>query len=69
MTKLLEKAIAEVLELPEDTQNLAADALFVVIEHANEELHYRLNDEQIAGVHPMGQADPGGAQGHLWPTV
>ena len=50
MTKFLEKAIAEVLELPEDTQNMAADALFMVIEHVNEESHYRLNDEQIAGV-------------------
>jgi hypothetical protein len=60
MTKLLEKAIAEVLELPEETQNMAADALFMVIEHVNEEAHYRLNDEQIAGVHhAMGQADRG----------
>lgn len=60
MTKLLEKAIAEVLELPEETQNMAADALFMVIEHVNEETHYRLNDEQIAGVHhAMGQADRG----------
>jgi hypothetical protein len=60
MTKLLEKAIAEVLELPEVTQNMAADALFMVIEHANEDTHYRLSDEQVAGVHhAMGQVERG----------
>ena len=60
MTKLLEKAIAEVLELPEETQNMAADALFMVIEHANDDERYRLTDEQISGVrHAMGQADRG----------
>jgi hypothetical protein len=60
MTKLLEKAIAEVLELPEETQNMAADALFMVIEHANDDDHYRLTQEQVVGVHhAMGQADRG----------
>ena len=60
MTKLLEKAIAEVLELPEETQSLAADALFTVIDHVNDDEHYRLTEEQIAGVHhAIGQADRG----------
>ena len=60
MTKLLEKAIAEVLELPEETQDMAADALFTVIDHVNDDEHYRLTEEQIAGVHhAIGQADRG----------
>lgn len=60
MTKLLEQAIQEVLELPEETQNMAADALFLVIEHANDDEHYRLTEEQVTGVrHAMGQADRG----------
>jgi hypothetical protein len=58
MTKILEQAIAEVLELPEETQNMAADALLMVIDYVNDDAHYRLTDEQIAGVHhAMGQAD------------
>ena len=60
MTKLLEQAIAQVLELPEDTQNLAADALLMVVDYVNDDSHYRLTDEQVAGVHhAMGQADRG----------
>ena len=60
MTKLLKEAIAEVLELPEETQNMAADALLMVMDYANDDTHYRLTDEQIAGVHhAMGQADRG----------
>ena len=60
MTKLLEQAIAEVLDLPEETQNMAADALYMVIEHVNDDGHHRLTEEQIAGVHhAMGQADRG----------
>jgi hypothetical protein len=60
MTKLLEQAIAQVLELPEETQNLAADALLLVVDYVNGDAHYRLTDEQIAGVrHAMGQADRG----------
>ena len=60
MTKLLEQAIAEILELPEETQNLAADALLMVVDYANDDAHYHLTDEQIAGVHhAMGQADRG----------
>jgi hypothetical protein len=60
MTKLLEQAIAEVLELPEETQNMAADALLMVIDYASDDEHYRLTDEQVAGVHhAIGQADRG----------
>ena len=60
MTKLFEEAIAQVLELPEETQNLAADALLMVVDYVNDDAHYRLTDEQIAGVHhAMGQADRG----------
>ena len=49
MTKLLEQAIAEVLELSEETQNMAADALLMVIDHVNDDVHYRLTEEQVAG--------------------
>jgi hypothetical protein len=60
MTKLLERAIAQLRELAEETQDLAADALFMVIEHANDDGHYRLGDEEIEGVHhAMAQADRG----------
>lgn len=60
MTKLFEQAIAEILELPEETQNLAADALYMVIDRVSEEGHYRLTEEQVAGVHhAIGQADRG----------
>jgi predicted transcriptional regulator len=60
MTKQLEQAIAEVLEQPEETQNMAADALLMVIDHVSDDAHYRLTEEQIAGVHhAMGQADRG----------
>ena len=60
MTKLLELAITQVRDLPEETQDLAADALFMVIEHVNDHDHYRLSDEQIEGVHhAMAQADRG----------
>jgi hypothetical protein len=44
MTKLLEQAIAEVIELPEETQNMATDALYMVIDHVNEDAHYRLTE-------------------------
>jgi hypothetical protein len=60
MTKLLEQAIAEVLELPEETQNMAADAVLMVIDHVNDDGHYRLTEEQVGGVHhAIGQADRG----------
>jgi hypothetical protein len=39
MTKTLEQAIAEVLELPEETQNMAADALLMVIDYVNDDSH------------------------------
>jgi hypothetical protein len=51
MTKSLEQAIAEIRELPEEAQNMAADALFMVMNHANNDDHYQLTDEWIAGVH------------------
>jgi cation transport regulator ChaB len=58
MTKLLDLAITRVRDLPEETQDLAADALFMVIEHVNDHDHYRVSDEQIEGVrHAMAQAD------------
>ncbi len=60
MTKPLEQAIAQVLELPEETQNMAADALLMVVDYANDGARYRLTDEQVAGVHhAMDQADHG----------
>ena len=60
MTKLLKQAIADVLELPVETQNMAADALYMVIDHVSDDAHYRLTEEQAAGVrHAMGQADRG----------
>ena len=60
MTRLFEQAIAQVLELPEETQNLAADALLMVVDYVNDDAHYRLTDEQVAAVHhAMGQADRG----------
>ena len=60
MTQLFEQAIAEVLKLPEGTQNMAADALLIVIDYVNDDAHYRLTDEQIAGVHhAMGHARGG----------
>jgi hypothetical protein len=59
MTKLLEQAIAEILELSEETQNMAAEGC-MVIDHVNDEGHYRLSDEQVADVHhAMAQADRG----------
>ena len=60
MTKLLELAITQVRDLPEETQDLAADALFMVIEHVNDHDHNHLTDEQVEGVHhAMAQADHG----------
>jgi hypothetical protein len=47
MTKMLELAITQVRDLPEETQDLAADAVFMVIEHVNDHDHYCLTDEQI----------------------
>jgi cation transport regulator ChaB len=60
MTKLLELAITQVRDLPEETQDLAADALFMVIEHVNDHDHYRLTEKEIEGVHhARAQADRG----------
>lgn len=47
MTKLLEKAIANVRKLPEPEQNAAAEALFA---HIAGEPRYRLTPEQIIEV-------------------
>jgi len=58
MTKLLELAITQIRDLPEETQNMAADALFMVIEHVNDHDHYRLSEKEIEEVHhAMAQAD------------
>ena len=60
MTKLLEEAVAQVRDLSPKTQNLAAEAVLMVIQHVNDADEYRLTDEQIEGVrHAMGQADRG----------
>jgi hypothetical protein len=60
MTKLLQQALAEVRELPDETQDLAAQAMFMVIQHSSDEGRYRLSEEEISGVHhAMRQADRG----------
>lgn len=48
MSKLLEDAIEQLRELPEDQQDAAADVVFAYI--SNEERHYVLRPEQIAEV-------------------
>ena len=40
MTKLLEQAIAQIKDLPEETQDLAAGALFIVIEHVDDDTSF-----------------------------
>jgi hypothetical protein len=49
MTKLLEQAINELRNLPEDEQDAAADVLFAYI--ARDERQYRLRPDQVAEVH------------------
>ena len=49
MTKLLEQAIRELRNLPEDEQDAAADALFAYI--SSDERQYRLRPDQVAEVH------------------
>jgi hypothetical protein len=49
MTKLLEEAINELRNIPEDEQDAAADALFAYI--ARDERQYRLQPDQVAEVH------------------
>jgi hypothetical protein len=49
MSKLLEQAINELRNLPEDEQDAAADALFAYI--ASDEREYQLRPDQIAEVH------------------
>jgi len=48
MTKLLEEAIGQLRELPEEEQDAAADALFAYI--ASDERQYVLRPEQVAEV-------------------
>ena len=61
MTKMLERAVAQLRELSEETQDLAAEALLMVIEHVNDEERYRMTEEQIEGVRDaMAEADRGG---------
>lgn len=48
MTKLLEEAIEQLRELPEEEQDTAADVVFAYV--ANDERQYRLAPNQIAEV-------------------
>ena len=57
MTKLLEKAMAELRTLPEDEQDRAAE---VHLAFAHDRRDYTLDAEQIQGIqHAMTQADKG----------
>jgi len=49
MTKLLEEAIEQLRDLPEDEQDAAADVLFVYI--SNDAREYQLRPHQVAEVH------------------
>jgi hypothetical protein len=48
MTKLLQQAIEQIRELPEEDQDAAADALFAFI--ASDERQYVLRPDQVADV-------------------
>ncbi len=54
MTKLLEQAIAEVLRLPDEAQDAAAEALFAHVAHHDRP--YRLTDEQVEEINRRQQA-------------
>ena len=54
MTKLLEEAISELRNLPEDRQDAAADALFAYI--ASDEKEYQLRPHQVLEVHGIRRA-------------
>jgi len=54
MTKLLEQAIEELRNLPEEDQDAAADALFVYI--SSDERQYRLRPDKVAEVHRIRRA-------------
>ena len=57
MTKLLEEAVAQVLTLPVEEQERAAEVLLAL---ARDRRSYTLTPEQIDGIHhAMGQADRG----------
>jgi hypothetical protein len=49
MTKLLEKAINELRNLPEEEQDAAADAMFAYM--SSDERQYQLQSDQMAEVH------------------
>jgi hypothetical protein len=49
MTKLLEEAIQQLRDLPDDEQDAAADVLFAYI--SSDERQYRLQPDQVAEVH------------------
>ncbi|MFL5033190.1 MAG: hypothetical protein ACJ8E1_25280 [Xanthobacteraceae bacterium] len=54
MTKLLEQAIAQVRQLPDEAQDAAAEALFAHVAHHDRP--YRLSDEQVEEVTRRQQA-------------
>jgi hypothetical protein len=49
MTKLLEEAIEQLRDLPEEEQDAAADVLFAYI--SSDEPQYQLQPDQVAEVH------------------
>ena len=53
MTKLLEEAIEQLRDLPEEEQDAAADALFAYI--SSDERHYALRPDQVAEVRHIRQ--------------
>jgi len=54
VSKLLEHAIKELRNLPEDEQDAAADALFAYM--SSDERHYWLLPDQVAEVHRIRRA-------------
>jgi hypothetical protein len=54
MTRLLEQAINELRNLPEDEQDAAADALFVYM--SSDERQYQLRSDQVADMHRIRRA-------------
>jgi len=53
MTSLLDQAIEQLRELPEEEQDAAADVLFAYV--SSEERHYRLRPHQITQVRRIRQ--------------
>ena len=54
MTRLLEEAINELRNLPEEEQDAAADALFAYI--TSDQRQYQLRPDQVAEVHRIRRA-------------